>query len=438
MTGIQGYAVHLPRLRISADAYRDVLGRVAGRFESKRVADHDEDEATLAIAAARALHALKGPEPAVVLTASEEAPPLGPLLVEAMNLAGARVAEHRGPTAGLDALLAARDAVAQGAGAALVVSADAPRFGPGDDREHVAGAAASAWLVAPKGPAQLRRDAHAAAPEPADALAGALRALTRTGLHADSVARAAVPDQQRGALAAAQAVLPKAKLAAAGPATGHAGATAPLLSLARALEEAQAGETLVAAACGAGRAVALSIEVERSPVSATLRAALARPAEALDHPRLARLRGWLSPPASDVSQGAAVSAAQWAESLPARLRWQGQRCMACSTANFPPREACLRCGAARLEPLAFSGLGEVHSIVTIGRGGAPSEFAEQQRRAGAYDVAIVQLAEGPRVAAMVADAAPGQLHMGDAVELVVRRLYTQDGAPRYGFKARPA
>jgi hydroxymethylglutaryl-CoA synthase len=430
MAGLHAYAVEMPRLRITAESYRQATGR-APRLEAKRVADHDEDAATLAIAACHALLALGGPVPSALFTASADAEPFAALLAEALGLAGARTAEHRGPTAALDALLAANDAVAQGHGAALVVSADAPSFASGDDAEASAGAGAMALLLTAKGPIQLRRSAHGTS------LGDALRHLTRTQLSADSVARVAVADMDRALVQEAQGALPKARVASASAQLGDVGATAPLLSLAAALEEGQPGDVLVLGAAGAGVATALALELDGAPVAATLRAALALPTQSLDHPRLARLRGWLSPPASDVSQGAAISAAQYAASLPARLRFLGQRCMACNAPQFPPREACKACGAGRLEPFALSGRGEVHSVVTIGRGSAPAEFGEQQRRAGAYDVAIVALAEGPRVAAMVCEAPAGQLRIGDPVALVVRRLYVQDGAVRYGFKARP-
>lgn len=439
MAGIHAYAIHVPRLTIAGAELQRAAGR-AVRLEARRVPDHDEDEATLAIAAARALHALKVPEPSFLATASASGASFGALLCEALGLGGARLAELRGPLAGVQGLLAAQDAVAQGNAAALVVSADAPRFD--DDREATAGAAASAWLLTAKGPVQLRRSAHSAAPELPGAPRGdaalvqALAALTRSGLGADSVTRAAGPDLEPRLAATLAKALPKAKLAHGSSNVGDTGATAPLLGLARALEDAQQGEAIVLAAMGQGTAAALSLEVERAPLAATLAQALRR-TEPLDSERLARLR---APPSTrpDVSQGAAVSAAQFLESTAARLRWEGQRCEGCSRIQFPPRESCLGCGAARFAPARLSGKGTVHSISTIGRGSAPAEFAEQQRRAGAYDVAILEMAEGPRVAAQVCDAAAGQLRIGAPVELVVRRLYVQDGSPRYGFKARPA
>jgi hydroxymethylglutaryl-CoA synthase len=430
MTGIEAYAIHLPRFRILAEEYRRALGHAPAKLEAKRVHGYDEDAATLAIEAARAL-AIATP-PSTIITASERAPPFGGLVAEAFGWAQARVVDERGATSGLVGLLAARDAVAQGNGAALLLTADALDFAAGDEREASAGSAASAWLVTAKGPVQLRRDAHGAS------VAEALQNLTRSGLNADSVTHAATAELDGRSAVSVQKALPKARLAAGGVQVGHAGASAVLLSLAHAIEQARLGDVIAVATEGDHGGVAVSFELERTPQGVSLRAALERPSVALDHGGLTKLRGWLSPPQADVSQGAAVSAAQWRETLPARLRFEGQRCAACGHVQFPPRASCKACNSRQLSPAVLRGAGAIHSIATIGPGSAPAEFAEQQRRMGTYDVAILQLEEGPRIAAQVADALPGELHIGDPVRLVVRRLYVQDGAPRYGFKARRA
>lgn len=428
--------MYLPGFEVRAEAYQEALGRCAAPMEVKRVADHDEDAFTMALEAARRALAPTPAGPVALLTASADAPPMGALLADALDLPAARVAEFRGRTAGLDALLAARDAAAHGE--VLVVSADAPGGDPGDDAEHGQGAAATAWLVGPQGGLRFVAEGHAARPAMGatarddEALSGAARALP-----ADRVAWLALADLDRGLAKAAQAALPKAQLVPASKRVGDGGATAPLLGLAAALDVAAEGSVVAALAAEAGVGVGIALERAGPVAGPGLRAALAERVEPLDYARLARLRSPAQAFAGGVSQGAAVSPAHYVESLPARLRWEGQRCEGCAKAVFPPRAACQHCGGAAFQMLRLRGRGSAHSVVTIGRGSAPAEFADQQRRAGAYDVAIVALEEGPRVAAMVAGPA-GRLRIGDAVNLVVRRLYMQDGAPRYGFKAKPA
>ncbi len=127
--------------------------------------------------------------------------------------------------------------------------------------------------------------------------------------------------------------------------------------------------------------------------------------------------------------GAYVSVPMYRRALPQRLRLEGRRCTACGVIQFPPLGACPRCGGCDLHRHDLSGRGVVEAVTMIAPVGAPPEFAGL----GAYDVAIVRLAEGPAVTAMLT----GSASIGDPVEMVVRRLYEQEGVVRYGFKFRP-
>lgn len=131
--------------------------------------------------------------------------------------------------------------------------------------------------------------------------------------------------------------------------------------------------------------------------------------------------------------GAHVSVPMYRRTLPQRLRLEGRRCTACGQVQFPPRAVCPRCGGARLEPLRLGGHGVLEAVTRIAPAGAPPEFLGS----GPYWVAIVRLAEGPKITAQLTDFAAAP-RIGDAVEAVVRRLYEQEGVARYGFKFRPA
>lgn len=135
--------------------------------------------------------------------------------------------------------------------------------------------------------------------------------------------------------------------------------------------------------------------------------------------------------------GAHVSVPMYRRTLPQRLRLEGRRCAGCGHVHFPPRAVCPGCQGSRLEPFAFSGRGVLHALTYITAAGAPPEFAEQARAEGGYWVAIVELVEGPRITAQLADC-PEPPRIGQAVVAVVRRLYSEEGVIRYGFKFRPA
>jgi hydroxymethylglutaryl-CoA synthase len=75
--------------------------------------------------------------------------------------------------------------------------------------------------------------------------------------------------------------------------------------------------------------------------------------------------------------------------------------------------------------------------------GAPPEFDEQQANSGDYAAAIVVLDvdggdERVSVPAMGTDADPSAFFVGDRVETTIRRIYTQEGVTRYGFRLRPS
>ncbi len=112
-------------------------------------------------------------------------------------------------------------------------------------------------------------------------------------------------------------------------------------------------------------------------------------------------------------------------------RLEGRRCRDCGTVEFPAQPRCPRCHGRSLDPYALSGHGSVYSFAEIGQ--PPRDFA------GPYLVAIVELAEGPRITAQLTDVERGAVHIGLPVEMVTRRL--QEKAPQgylvYGYKFRP-
>ena len=89
--------------------------------------------------------------------------------------------------------------------------------------------------------------------------------------------------------------------------------------------------------------------------------------------------------------------------------WQGvkehklkiQQCNACKKSWFPPTTICPHCGSRDNSWIAASGRGKVHSFVTYHRlyhKGWEGELP--------YVVAVVELAEGPRIHANIVDIEP--------------------------------
>ena len=98
--------------------------------------------------------------------------------------------------------------------------------------------------------------------------------------------------------------------------------------------------------------------------------------------------------------------AQFAQAL-AQGRFQIQHCTACGQHVFYPRALCTHCGSAQLEWVAPSGAGCVYSSTTVRR---------KPESGGDYNVALVDLAEGPRLMSRIDGIAPDQVRIGMRVQ----------------------
>lgn len=133
-----------------------------------------------------------------------------------------------------------------------------------------------------------------------------------------------------------------------------------------------------------------------------------------------------------------VSVPMYWRTIPQRYRLVGHQCKKCGKVNFPPKGVCKYCSASSdFEEVQLSGRGKVHTFTLIGAGGAPPEFAEQEKAGGSYPVTIVELVEGPKVIGQMADVNPKDVRIGMPVRAELRKIYTEEGVIRYGFKFVP-
>lgn len=133
-----------------------------------------------------------------------------------------------------------------------------------------------------------------------------------------------------------------------------------------------------------------------------------------------------------------VSIPTYSRSIPQRYALIGAKCKSCLAVNLPRSLNCLKCGGTDFESIKLSGRGTIYSHTTITRGGSPPEFSMQQNLVGSYQVAVIELQEGPRIVAQLADCKPEELKIGLPVEATFRRIYEDEGMIRYGLKFRPA
>lgn len=471
MTAITGVGAYAPRFRISAEAFEDAWGQFqAAGVNKKAVLAADEDSLTMAYeAATRALEASET-DPGSIdwLGVASSRPPeveedLTARLGTMLNVSESTTRQlFTGSTrAGTRAFWAGGNALEVDAQTALVVAADAPKGNPDDAVDHAAGAGAAAFILEHDGPAMVADRAEYAAPYPGTRFRSSgenetqelgitqydRQAFTET----ISGAAAGLEDELEIDAAAIQAPdgkLPYRAADAAGVSTdeiqatatvhnlGNLGAASVPVSLATALAEDYESILAISYGSGAG-ADALIINVNSElPTNTALEGT-----DPLSYAEYLRQRGIVTtgPPSGG---GAYVSVPSWKRSIPQRYNLEAGRCSECGSPAFPPEGACTDCGTlGDYELFQLPGKGTIEAVTTISQGGAPPEFAEQQARSGDYAAAIVALEtesgdESVSIAAMGTDAAPDQFTVGDRIETTIRRIYTQEGVTRYGFKIR--
>lgn len=87
-----------------------------------------------------------------------------------------------------------------------------------------------------------------------------------------------------------------------------------------------------------------------------------------------------------------------------------QRCRCCERLQFYPRTICAHCHSAAPEWVEAAGLGSIASFTVVRRAISPDGVAP-------YVIALVDLAEGPRMMTRIVACQPEELRIGRAVRL---------------------
>ena len=122
----------------------------------------------------------------------------------------------------------------------------------------------------------------------------------------------------------------------------------------------------------------------------------------------------------------------WRE-IDERYAMKGVKCGNCGNVLFPSRTLCPKCrheSVGKLQPFRLSGEGVLEAVTTVY---APPAGFELQ---APYCLALVRMAEGPRVTAQVTDAKPADVKAGQKVRAVFRRINEEGeaGVVQYGYK----
>jgi uncharacterized OB-fold protein len=109
------------------------------------------------------------------------------------------------------------------------------------------------------------------------------------------------------------------------------------------------------------------------------------------------------------------SAPFWEAAHRGELRMQ--RCGDCGHIRFPPALLCARCLSERAEWVALSGRGTVFSWIVVHQSQHPAFNSDVP-----YNVAIIELEEGPRLHTNIVDCANDRIYIGMPVEVTFERV----------------
>lgn len=126
------------------------------------------------------------------------------------------------------------------------------------------------------------------------------------------------------------------------------------------------------------------------------------------------------------------TARAWRE-YPRRYRYEAAVCAKCGKWHFPPRLVCDECGGEEFATKTMRRTGKIltYTVIRV----PPAPFKDESP----YAVAVVEMDDGPRLTAQVADWREDQLEVGQRVSLEFRRIQSdgEAGPINYGYKAVP-
>ncbi len=386
VTRLLGVGAAAPAFRLPGPDVARAWNRRGGRGQAA-VCAADEDPLTLAWdAATRALDAA-GLDAAEIdgLWWGVTRPPFAEGPSHAVLAAALGCSNHAGgalmsgsPHAGMEALLAAADAIGAGsARRALVIVSDSLRPGPGTPAEARTGAGAAAVVLGNDGgTASLANRVTRSVPY-LDRYRGdgetATRDLYDGRLFREEIFLPVVtevasqlasfevdtwslpdPDGRLGATVAKRIGAGTNHATTVYDALGDTGAAAALLGALPALD---AAGLVAIVGTGGGRTTGVTVTVDAPvPGAATVADALSG-GRTVSYTEVLRVRGQLVAGGETIPMGVPPESAMFVRGAYEMLQLQGGRCVDCGTISTPPsiHPTCIACGGPKLEPVPLAG-----------------------------------------------------------------------------------
>ena len=103
-----------------------------------------------------------------------------------------------------------------------------------------------------------------------------------------------------------------------------------------------------------------------------------------------------------------------------------QRCVSCGQLRFPPGIICANCNSLEAEWVKLSGRGKVYTWNIFHQLYNPA-FAQDLP----YNVAVIELEEGPRITSNIVGCKNEDIHIGMAVEVVFEDITDDVTLPKF-------
>jgi 3-hydroxy-3-methylglutaryl CoA synthase len=435
MRGILGWGVHLPHGRLDRTQIAPLVG-IGGGKGTRVVASYDEDSTTMAVEAARNLLRDTTATPSTIWLATTTPPYLDKTNATAVH-AALRLDRNVGAydaNGSMRSTVGALAAALDGNGATLVVGSDVRTGRPGSADESNGADAAAAVMVG-EGPVVAEFVARCGVSEefldrwraPGDAGSRqweerfgetkyvplgteALKAaLGEAGIESaavDHLVIAGLHDRACVAVAKASGVDPDKIVDRLAATVGNPGAAQPLLLLARSLETAAPGQTVVL--------LVLSDGADAFVFRTTDAIATYAPSR---------------PVASQILSGAPIAYGRY-------LSWRGLLPVEPPRRPEPARPSASAAG--RSTDWKF-GLTSASGVLADQQGSVTTFTIDKLAYSQSPPVvfAVVDFDDGERLPVELTDVKADEVAIGLRVEMTFRRLFASDGIANYFWKARP-
>ena len=122
---------------------------------------------------------------------------------------------------------------------------------------------------------------------------------------------------------------------------------------------------------------------------------------------------------------------RYVREIPQRYRLEASKCKSCGKVNFPPRLVCPNCKSREFETIKLNDEGTIltYTIIRV----ASDVFSKETP----FAVAVIEVNDGARLMAQIADTELEDVAIGKKVKIVFRKIQDEGawGLHCYGYKA---